>query len=125
MAKEFKYKGKTLEELQAMDIPQFAQIVPARQMRTLLRGFTEAQKRLLVKLNKKDRVKTHIKDIVVLPSMVGKTIGIHNGKTFVPIAITESHIGYYLGEFILTRTKVSHNAPGIGATKSSANVSVK
>lgn len=63
--------------------------------------------------------------MIVLPEMVGKLIQVHNGKIFAPVAITDEMIGHYLGEFALTRQKVKHSAPGIGATKSSAAASVK
>ena len=63
--------------------------------------------------------------MITLPEMVGKMIKVHNGKEFVPVAIIEEMIGHYLGEFALTRNRVEHSAPGIGATRSSASLSVK
>ena len=53
------------------------------------------------------------------------TIYVHNGKEYVPIIINENMLGHYIGEFGLTRKKVAHSAPGVGATKSSAGLSVK
>ena len=63
--------------------------------------------------------------MIVLPEMVGILIQIYNGKAFSPVEITHEMIGHYLGEFAMTRRKVEHSAPGIGATKSSAAMSVK
>ncbi len=123
--KEFTYKGKTLAELQGMDIKAIAALYPARQRRSLLRGFTEQQKILLRNLQQKDTVKTHCRDIVVLPSMVGKTIMLHNGKEFVAVRVTQEMLAHCLGEFALTRRRVQHSAPGIGATRSSASASVR
>ncbi|HII15287.1 MAG TPA: 30S ribosomal protein S19 [Nanoarchaeota archaeon] len=129
--KEFTYRGKTIEELQKLSIEEFAKLTPARQRRSLLRGFNEAEKKLLAKIKKykagktKKPVKTHCRDIVVLPDMVGLTIHIHSGKTFVPITIEPDMIAHVLGEFTMNRQKVSHSAPGIGATRSSASASVK
>ncbi len=126
MAKKiFTYKGKTLEELQAMSIDEIAELFPSRQRRAIKRGLSPEKKKLIQTLKIKPRAKTHSRDMVVLPFMVGKTISIYNGKTFVSVIIQEEMIGHYLGEYSLTRSKVGHNAPGVGATRSSSNVSVK
>ena len=63
--------------------------------------------------------------MIILPEMVGVTIKIHMGKSFVAIRIEPEMIGHVLGEFALTRKIVSHSAPGIGATRSSASMSVR
>ena len=63
--------------------------------------------------------------MIVLPQFMGKTIKVHNGKDFIPVLIQEDMVGMYFGELVMTRKKVQHNAPGVGATKSSSNVSVK
>ncbi len=129
--KIFTYRGKTLEELKKMNLKDFAQLVPARKRRSLLRGFSEKQKKLLEKIRKanegkyKKLIKTHCRDMIVLPEMVGLKIMIHQGKEFVPVIITEEMIGNYFGEMALTRKQIKHSAPGVGATKSSAAFSVK
>ena len=131
MAKEMLFKGKTIEELMAMSIQDFSKLLPSRQRRSLKRGFTPLQKKLIAKVAKfragktKKPVKTHCRDMVILPSMVGLMIHIHKGKMFEPVSIEIEMLGHYLGEFTMTRQKVQHSAPGIGATKSSAAVSVK
>ncbi len=128
---KFTYYGKTLEELKNMDLNIFIKLVKSRQRRSLKRGFTEAQKRLLDKVRKanqglrKKPVKTHCRDMIVIPEMVGLTIHIHTGKEFVPVIIIEDMLGKYLGELTLTRRRVQHSAPGVGATKSSSAVSAK
>ncbi len=130
MAK-FTYQGKTIEELQKMEFKEFIKIVPSRQRRSLTRGFTEHQKKLIERIKKfklgktKKPIKTHCRDMIILPDMIGLTIHVHKGKDFFPVQITEQMIGRYLGEFALTRKPVKHSAPGIGATRSSAAVSVK
>jgi len=124
--KEFTFKGKTIDELKKMSLKEFSQLVTARQRRTINRGFTDQQKILLKKLrSNKKNIETHCRDIVILPEMIGTNIRIHRGKEFVQILIEPEMIGRYLGEFALTRKKVAHSAPGIGATKSSASLSVK
>ncbi len=122
--KEFTYRGKTLAELKAMDIKQFSQLLTSRQRRTLLGGIDDGFKKILADIKKGD-IKTHRRDVVIIPEMVGKTIKVYNGKEFVPVLIITEMLGHYLGEFAQTRRKVSHHAPGIGATKSSAALSVK
>lgn len=124
--KEFKYRGKTLDELRKLSIKELALLLPSRERRKIKRGFTEAEKIFLEKLQSKSKkIKTHCRDMVILPMMVGRMVSIHMGKEFKDIEVTAEMIGHRLGEFTLTRSRVSHNAPGIGATKSSAALSVK
>jgi small subunit ribosomal protein S19 len=124
--KEFTYRGKTLEELKKMSLNDFMLLLPARYRRSLKRGFSEQQKVLLKHIRaKKSNIETHCKDMIILPEMVGMTIKIHKGKEFVPVMIQDEMIGHFLGEFVITRQKVEHSAPGIGATRSSAALSVK
>lgn len=128
---EFKYHGKTLEELKKIDLKEFMELIPSNNRRSLKRGFTDQQKKLLKKIDKalegtyKKPIKTHCRDLVILPKIVGLTIYIHQGKEFVPIKIEPEAIGLRLGELALTRKKVEHSAPGVGATKSSSAVSVR
>jgi len=124
--KEFSYKGRTIADLKKMSLGEFAQIVPARQRRCLKRGFNDKQKILLKRIRRGDKnIETHCRDMVIIPEMVEMTLKIHNGKIFEPVTITPEMLGHYLGEFVMTRKRVAHSAPGIGATKSSAALSVK
>jgi small subunit ribosomal protein S19 len=122
---EFQFKGKKLDELKAMSTKEFAELLPSRKRRSLIRGFTEPQKRLLAKLEKKDDIKTHCRNMIIVPVLVGKTVRIYNGKEFQRITLTEEMLGHSLGEFAHTRKRVTHNSPGVGATRSSASVSVR
>jgi small subunit ribosomal protein S19 len=123
--KEFTYRGKTIVELQKMELSEFMNLLPSRERRSLRRGFTEQEKIFLNEIKKKDNVKTHCRDLVVIPALVGKKVRVYTGKEFVQIMIDNDMIGHRLGEFALTRKGVTHSAPGIGATKSSSNLSVK
>ena len=124
--KEFTYRGKTLEELKELSLNDFMLLLPARERRSLKRGFTEQQKILLKRIRaKRSNIETHCKDMIILPEMIGLTIRIHNRKEFLSVTIQDEMIGHYLGEFVITRKKVEHSAPGIGATRSSAALSVK
>jgi len=124
--KEFTYRGKTADEIKKLSLSEFMELVPARQRRSLKRGFTDAQKVLVKKIRagKKD-VKTHSRDIVIIPEMIGITIRVHRGNTFDPVKIVPEMLGHTLGEFTYNRKRVQHSAPGIGATRSSSAVSVK
>lgn len=124
--KEFAYHGKTADELRVMDIKQFMELVPARQRRSLKRGFTYPQKSLLEKIRKnKKNMKTHSTDMIIVPQMIDRLILVFNGKEWTQVKIVPEMLGHYLGEFVQTRKRVMHNAPGIGATRSSASVSVR
>ena len=122
MRKEFKFRGKSLQELKSLSLNEFAQLLNSRQKRSLTRGLTEQQKILLSKIKKNEKnIKTHSRDMIILPEMESVSIKVHNGKEFVIVNITPEMIGHYIGEFALTRKKVAHHAPGIGATRSSAS----
>lgn len=124
--KVFTFRGKTFDEIKKMSLNEFADLLPSKERRRLKRGFTDAQKALLKSVRAKEQnIKTHCRDMVILPEMVGMTIFVHSGKEFVPVTIQEDMLGHRLGEFALTRKRVQHSAPGIGATRSSAAISVK
>lgn len=131
MVRIFKYKGKTIEALKDMQLAELSKLLPARARRSLKRGFTEEQKKLLKKIEefqdgkRKKVIKTHVRDIIILPSMVGVTLLIHAGKEFQQLEVTSEMIGHYLGEFTQTRKAIQHKAPGVGATRSTKHVSVK
>lgn len=127
MAKRFTYRGYTLEELKKMSVKELAKLFKARARRKILRGFTQEEQKLLEKLRKNpDKyIKTHVRDMIILPEMVGRKIGVYNGKEFVPVEIKPEMIGRRLGEFAIPIKKVEHSAPGIGASRSSKHIAVK
>ncbi len=123
---EFTFRGKSLEDLKKLTLDEFALLVPARQRRTIQRGLSEDHKKLLHKVKIKDQnIRTHLRDMVVTPEMVGLKIAIHSGKEFTPVEIIPEMLGHYFGEFVLTRKKVAHGAAGIGATRSSKFIPLK
>lgn len=123
--KEFRFRGKKLEELQTLTIKELAELLPARSRRSLLRGIDDEHKNILEAVKNGQEVKTHCRDMIILPEMVNKMLRVHNGKSFEPVNIQPEMIGHRLGEFVQTRKRIAHSAPGVGATKSSANISVK
>ena len=56
----------------------------------------------------KKPIKTWSRRSTILPDMIGLTFSVHNGRNFVPVYITENHVGYKLGEFAPTRTFKGH-----------------
>ena len=126
--KEFFFRGKTLEELNALEVREFAKYLKARQRRAVLRQFNEIEKfisRSSKKVSRGKPIRTHSRELVIVPKMVGMKIGIHTGKTFEPIEITGNMLGHRLGEFALTRAKTKHGTAGVGATKGSKSKSKK
>src|SRR5207247_11400433 len=71
------------------------------------------------------RSKTHCRDMIVIPEMLGLTLQLHSGKEYVPIDIKPEMVGHYIGEFAITNQKVVHGTPGIGASRSSMYVPLK
>ena len=123
---EFTYRGKTIAELQKLSLEEFTELLPSRERRSLNRGFSEGQKKILKQIRDgKDNIRTHQRDMVVIPEMVGTTIEVHNGKEFVRVEIVPEMVGHRFGEFSLTRNRVKHGSAGVGATRSSKFVPLK
>ena len=123
-----------MNSLTGMSMDEFINLLPSRQRRSLQRGLTAEQRILLEKLReakeaqkqgKEVNLKTHVRDLIVLPEMVGVKIQIHNGKEFVAVEMKPEMIGHYLGEFAVTNKPVRHGTPGIGASRSSMYVPLK
>ena len=131
MPKEFRYRGKSFEELNSMSTEALLELLPSRARRSLNRGVSEEKRKLLedaraIREGKSNgQIKTHARDMIILPTMVGLTIGVHNGKEFVPLEVKPEMIGRYLGEYVITNKKVVHGTPGIGASRSSLYVPLK
>lgn len=131
MVQEFKYRGYNIEQLNAMSIEQFLKLLPSRQRRSLNRDISDEKRKLLSELRQakgksSDKpIRTHSRDLIILPYLVGLKIHVHNGKEFVALEIKPEMVGHYLGEYIITNKKVVHGTPGIGASRSSLYVPLK
>jgi len=126
--KQFTYRGKTLEELQKLDVREFAKLVRARQKRAMLRNFQRIEdfvNQSKVKIEKNKAVRTHHRDLVVVPEMIGWRISVYNGNKFMPVQIISEMLGHRLGEFAPTRARIKHSKAGVGATKGSKHKSKK
>lgn len=90
----------------------------------LIKKLRKAKKEAQVN-EKPDVVKTHLRDMIIVPEMIGSVVGVYNGKTFTQVEIKPEMIGHYLGEFSITYKPVKHGRPGIGATHSSRFIPLK
>jgi small subunit ribosomal protein S19 len=112
---------------------EFIRLLPSRQRRSLTKGLTTDQRTLMELVRSQRRgkskeskpIKTHCRDMVILPEMVGLNLLVHSGKEFASVDIKPEMIGHYLGEFVITNKKVVHGTPGIGASRSSMYVPLK
>jgi small subunit ribosomal protein S19 len=129
---EFTFRGHTLDELQDMDVAEVAELLPARQRRTIERGLSAQQEKLVEETREageeetaNDPIRTHLRNMPILPAFVGKTFEVYTGQSFERVYVEPEMLGHYLGEFQLTRKSVEHGQAGIGATRSSKFVPLK
>ena len=132
--KDFSFRGKQIEELESMGLEEFAKLCTSRARRTIRHTGTEMRK-LLKKVAKAQAalksgkfpkpVRTHNRDMIIVPEMVGVTMAVYNGKEFINVEIREKMLGHYLGEYVLTRKKLTHGKAGIGATRSSTAITAR
>lgn len=129
MPKEFLYRGLTEEELRSISMDEFIRLLPSRMRRSLRRGLTPEQRILIEKIRtaspNKEPLKTHARDLIILPEMIGKIVRVFNGKEFVDVRIDVKKVGHYLGEYAITNQPVRHGRPGIGASRSSMYIPLK
>ena len=125
-SKEFMFRGLSLEELQKMTLEEVIKILPSRSRRSLLREKNYEQNLVYQKLENDDEdLKTHVRDVIILPKAVGKVVEVYNGNSYIKFEIKPEMIGHYLGEFAMTRKEVTHSGPGVGATRSSKFMPLK
>ncbi len=126
--REFSFRGRTLEDLRAMDLPTLAQVLNARARRSIRRGFNTETTAFFDRMRSTPAdkvVRTHCRDALILPEHVGRRVAVHSGKEFKEIEVRPEMIGHYYGEFCLTRRFEKHSGPGVGATRSSKFMPLK
>jgi len=109
------FRGRNIEELKAVSTREFSKLVKSRERRTILRNYDVIEafiKRMEIKIAKGKMMKTHDRTIVIVPRMLGKRIGVYNGKEFVKVDITYEMLGHRLGEFSMTRRIAKHTSLG-------------
>ena len=131
MVKQFTYRGLSQKELESLSLDKLLKLFPARARRSLTRGINDNKRKLIGEMKDaksgilKNPINTHLRDVLILPTMVGVTVNVYSGKEFRPVAITTEMVGHYLGEYVITNKRVSHGAPGVGASRSSLYVPLK
>jgi len=131
LVKEFTYRGLSQKELEELSLDKLLKLFPARIRRSLTRGINDNKRKLIgeIKATKEGKLKTpintHLRDLIILPFMIGTTVNVYSGKEFVPVTITSEMVSHYLGEYVITNKRVSHGAPGVGASRSSLYVPLK
>ena len=131
MVKEFTYRGLSQKELESLPLAKLLELFPARARRSLTKGINDGKRKLIgeIKAAKEGKLKTpintHLRDLIILPSMIGTTVNVFSGKEFVPVTITSEMVSHYLGEYVITNKRVSHGAPGVGSSRSSLYVPLK
>eukprot|EP01130_Rhizamoeba_saxonica_P000579 TRINITY_DN10546_c0_g1_i1.p1 TRINITY_DN10546_c0_g1~~TRINITY_DN10546_c0_g1_i1.p1 ORF type:complete len:155 (-),score=37.71 TRINITY_DN10546_c0_g1_i1:105-539(-) len=132
--RKFSYRGVDLENLLDLSNEQLVDLFPARARRRFSRGLDYKSIALIKKLRKAKReagsekpalVRTHLRNLIIVPEMIGSVVGVHNGAFYTTVEIRSEMIGHYLGEFAITYKPVKHGRPGIGATASSRFVPLK
>jgi len=125
--KEFMFRGYTLEQLQALPFNEMLELLPSRSRRTYLRGLNYEQQLLFDELKGEvsGPVRTHRRDLPIIPQFVGKTVSVYDGHQFVDVEIKPEMIGCMLGEFVINRKMPQHSGPGVGATRSSKFMPLK
>ena len=134
--RQFFFRGVDLDTLLDLKTEQLMDLLTARARRRLAeRGLGRGSMALIKKLRKAKReappgekpavVKTHLRDMIVVPEMIGSMIGVYNGKEFTAVEVKPGMVGRYLGEFSISYKPVRHGRPGIGATNSSRFIPLK
>merc|ERR1712117_348395 len=133
--RKYTYRGVDLDQLLDMGSEQLMELFCCRARRRYSRGLTRKPMTLVKRLRKAKKeapplekpevVKTHLRNMVIIPEMIGSIVGVYNGKTFNQVEIKPEMIGHYLGEFSITYKPVKHGRPGIGATHSSRFIPLK
>lgn len=143
--REFTYRGLSVGELK--DLPIFAPeddpdvlsveaIMPSRARRSMSRGYAAGitnggsnldEEHFINRLQQdpEKTIKTHCRSLYILPEMIGRKVGVHDGRQFKIIDVQPEMVGHALGEYAPTRRSVAHTGPGVGATRSSKHVALK
>eukprot|EP00013_Stygamoeba_regulata_P003761 CAMPEP_0177628468 /NCGR_PEP_ID=MMETSP0447-20121125/149_1 /TAXON_ID=0 /ORGANISM="Stygamoeba regulata, Strain BSH-02190019" /LENGTH=147 /DNA_ID=CAMNT_0019129721 /DNA_START=38 /DNA_END=481 /DNA_ORIENTATION=+ len=133
--RKFSYRGVDLERLLDLEGAELSKLYCSRARRRLTRGIKRKHVALIKKLRnakknqvfgeKPETVKTHLRNLIIVPEMIGSVVGVYNGKVFTAVEIKPEMVGHYLGEFSISYKPVKHGRPGIGATHSSRFIPLK
>lgn len=135
MVREFKFRGYNQDQLKSISIESLLPLLNARQRRSLNKRvgkyMTDQKRKLREEIKfvrngtSNNKLKTHVRDMIILPDMIGLSISVHNGKEFFDVTIRPEMVGHYLGEYAITNRRVQHGSPGVGSSRSSLYVPLK
>lgn len=124
--KKFTYQGIELEDLLNMKISDLKPLFPSALRRHMKRGFSQEEYDLIKKCQANESsLQTKCRNMMILPCMFNKTIGIHNGCQYVQVEIKPEMISRRFKDLVPTKTSKAHGKPGVGATSSSKFVPLK
>mmetsp|Transcript_8301 Transcript_8301/g.10916 ORF Transcript_8301/g.10916 Transcript_8301/m.10916 type:complete len:150 (+) Transcript_8301:81-530(+) len=138
--KKFTFRGIDLDQLLDISNDELCELLHARARRKMTRtgrggGFKRKHRAFLKRLRKAKKdapegerpqpIKTHLRDMLVLPEMIGSMLGVHNGNQYALVEVKPEMVGFYLGEFAITYKPVTHGRPGIGSTTTSRFIPLK
>jgi small subunit ribosomal protein S15e len=134
--RKFTFRGLELEKILDLNQEELLEVVHARARRRMLRGMKKKRhvgllnklkkaKKAAGALDKPAPVKTHLRNMVIVPDLIGSQVAIYNGKVFNLVLITADMLGSYLGEYSITYRPVRHGRPGLGSTNSSRFIPLK
>merc|ERR550537_1353310 len=128
-ARKYSFRGLELDELLKLNQESLFQLFRARIRRKLNRskGFKGKYQKLLEKLRnskknlqpgeKPPMIKTHLRNCIVVPEMIGSIVGVYTGKEYKPVEVKFDMIGKYLGEFAMTYNPNLHGKTSKGGKK--------
>ena len=110
--KKFSYRGVDVADLINLSTEEFVPLLHSRGRRKFKSGINAKTQRFMAKLRKAKAeagpdgkpapVKTHLRNCMVVPEMIGNIVGVYNGKVFNAVDIRPEMVGKYLGEFSIT-----------------------
>ena len=120
--RKYSYRGIDLDKLLDMSNQDLMELFRARARRKFSRGIKRAPITLLKKLRKAKRetaygekpeaIKTHLRNMIIVPEMIGSVVAVYNGKQFINVEIKPDMIGHYLAEFSITYKPIRHGRAG-------------
>mmetsp|Transcript_4549 Transcript_4549/g.9842 ORF Transcript_4549/g.9842 Transcript_4549/m.9842 type:complete len:143 (-) Transcript_4549:163-591(-) len=126
--RRFFYRGLEVSSLLDLSHQELMNLLTSRARRRFARGHVPMH--LVKRLRKAKKaadenskpaiVKTHLRNMIIIPEMVGSVVGVYNGQSFVEVEVKPDMIGHYLGEFSITYKPVQHGRPGVGSTNASS-----
>ena len=135
--KKLTYRGLELEQVLDLNPKELMNFVNARARRRMKRATSSGPKYLALiekikaakakcgPLDRPEPIKTHLRNALIVPEMIGGQVAVYNGKVFNIVMISAEMVGMYLGEFSITYRPVRHGRPGIGSTNSSRFIPLK